>query len=104
MEQALKLSGLAAALRHYALLAAFSESHCCWPRWNLRVDLVLGSAAPGMKSECAWPWGRRGRCGPIVVRQGASLGGDRVIFGLGGAFALTRLLGTMLFGVGVTDR
>jgi len=39
----------------------------------------------------------------IVVRQGASLAGVGVIFGLGGAFALTRLLGTMLFGVGVTD-
>jgi ABC-type antimicrobial peptide transport system permease subunit len=39
----------------------------------------------------------------MVVRQGASLAAIGILFGLGGAFALTRLLKTMLFGIGVTD-
>ena len=39
----------------------------------------------------------------MVVRQGASLAGIGVVIGLGGAFVLTRLLKTMLFGIGVTD-
>lgn len=39
----------------------------------------------------------------MVVRQGASLAAIGIVIGLGGAFALTRLLKTMLFGIGVTD-
>jgi predicted permease len=39
----------------------------------------------------------------MVVRQGASLATIGITIGLGGAFALTRLLKTMLFGVGTTD-
>jgi putative ABC transport system permease protein len=39
----------------------------------------------------------------MVVVQGARLAAIGMVLGLGGAFALTRLLGTMLFGVGVTD-
>jgi putative ABC transport system permease protein len=39
----------------------------------------------------------------MVVRQGASLALIGIVLGLGGAFALTRLLKTMLFGIGVTD-
>jgi putative ABC transport system permease protein len=39
----------------------------------------------------------------MVIRQGASLAAIGIAAGLGGAFALTRLLKTMLFGVGVTD-
>ncbi|MGA2183459.1 MAG: ABC transporter permease [Bryobacteraceae bacterium] len=39
----------------------------------------------------------------MVVLQGAMLAAIGIVLGLGGAFALTRLLGTMLFGVGVTD-
>jgi predicted permease len=39
----------------------------------------------------------------LVVRQGAFLAVIGIAIGLGGAFALTRLLKTMLFGVGVTD-
>jgi len=39
----------------------------------------------------------------MVVRQGASLAAMGIILGLGGAFTLTRLLQTMLFGIGVTD-
>jgi putative ABC transport system permease protein len=39
----------------------------------------------------------------MVVRQGASLAAMGIVIGLGGAFALTRLLETMLFGLGVTD-
>jgi putative ABC transport system permease protein len=39
----------------------------------------------------------------MVVRQGASLAAIGIVLGLGGAFALTRLLETMLFGVGVMD-
>ncbi len=39
----------------------------------------------------------------MVVRQGASLAAIGIVIGLGGAFALTRLLRTMLFGIGATD-
>jgi putative ABC transport system permease protein len=39
----------------------------------------------------------------MVVRQGASLAAMGIVLGLAGAFALTRLLQTMLFGIGVTD-
>jgi len=39
----------------------------------------------------------------MVVRQGVSLAAVGIVLGLGGAFALTRLLKTMLFGIGVTD-
>jgi len=39
----------------------------------------------------------------MVVRQGATLAAIGIVLGLGGAFALTRLLKTMLFGIGVTD-
>jgi len=39
----------------------------------------------------------------MVVREGASLAVFGIVLGLGGAFALTRLLKTMLFGIGVTD-
>ncbi|HEX4229547.1 MAG TPA: ABC transporter permease [Bryobacteraceae bacterium] len=39
----------------------------------------------------------------LVLRQSASLAAIGVLLGLCGAFALTRLLKTMLFGVGVTD-
>jgi len=39
----------------------------------------------------------------MVVRQSASLGAVGIVIGLIGAFALTRLLETMLFEIGVTD-
>ncbi len=39
----------------------------------------------------------------MVVRQGAALAAAGTLLGLGGAFALTRLLKAMLFGVGITD-
>ena len=39
----------------------------------------------------------------MVVQEGVSLAVMGIAIGLGGAFALTRLLKTMLFGVGVTD-
>ena len=39
----------------------------------------------------------------MVVRQGARLAAIGIALGLGGALALTRLLKTMLFGIGVTD-
>jgi putative ABC transport system permease protein len=39
----------------------------------------------------------------MVVRQGARLAAIGILLGLGGALALTRLLKTMLFGIGVTD-
>ncbi|MGA2594602.1 MAG: ABC transporter permease [Bryobacteraceae bacterium] len=39
----------------------------------------------------------------MVVQQGASLAAIGIVLGLGGAFALTRLLKTLLFGIGVTD-
>jgi putative ABC transport system permease protein len=39
----------------------------------------------------------------MVVRQGASMAAIGIVLGLGGAFVLTRLLKTMLFGIGVAD-
>jgi len=39
----------------------------------------------------------------MVVRQGASLAGVGILLGLCGAFFLTRLLASMLFGIGITD-
>jgi putative ABC transport system permease protein len=39
----------------------------------------------------------------MVVRQGASLAVIGIVLGLGGALTLTRLLKTMLFGVGISD-
>lgn len=39
----------------------------------------------------------------MVIRQGMSLAVAGILLGLGGAFAMTRLLRTMLFEVGVTD-
>ncbi len=45
----------------------------------------------------------RGSVIAMVLAQGARLAAVGVALGLGGAFALTRLLGTLLFGVSVTD-
>jgi putative ABC transport system permease protein len=39
----------------------------------------------------------------MVLRQGAVLGAVGVVIGLTGAFTLTRLLKTMLFGISMTD-
>jgi len=39
----------------------------------------------------------------MVVRQGASMAAIGIVLGLGGAFLLTRLLKTMLFGISVSD-
>jgi len=39
----------------------------------------------------------------MVVRQSAWLGGTGIVIGLGGAFVLTRLLRTMLFGITSAD-
>lgn len=39
----------------------------------------------------------------MVVRQGVTLAAAGIVVGMGGAFILTRLLKTMLFGIGVTD-
>jgi predicted permease len=39
----------------------------------------------------------------MVVRQGLSLAAAGIVLGLGGAFGMTRLLNSMLFGISVTD-
>jgi putative ABC transport system permease protein len=39
----------------------------------------------------------------MVVKQGAALGLIGICIGLGGAFALTRLISTLLFGIEATD-
>jgi len=51
-----------------------------------------------MALGAAWPDVIR-----MVVRQGLSWGAIGTALGLGGAFAMARLLKTMLFGIGVTD-
>jgi putative ABC transport system permease protein len=56
---------------------------------EIGVRMALGAA----QTDVVW----------MVVRQGASLAAIGIVIGLGGAFALTRLLKTMLFGIGVTD-
>ena len=39
----------------------------------------------------------------MVIREGMSLGATGIIVGLCGAYGFTRLLRTMMFGIGVTD-
>jgi ABC-type antimicrobial peptide transport system permease subunit len=45
----------------------------------------------------------RGSVRALVVRQGAVLAGTGLGLGLLGAFLMTRLLSTLLYGVGATD-
>jgi putative ABC transport system permease protein len=45
----------------------------------------------------------RGRVLTLIVGQGMALAGAGVVLGLGGAFGLTRLLGTQLYSVKATD-
>ena len=56
---------------------------------EIGVRMALGAAQPDVLR--------------LVAGQGASLAGAGIVLGLAGAFALTGLLRTMLFGVGVTD-
>jgi putative ABC transport system permease protein len=56
---------------------------------EIGVRVALGAA----RADVVW----------MVVRQGAMLAAAGMAIGLAGAFALTRLLGTLVFGVGVTD-
>jgi len=103
MEQALKLSvsqprfdtmllslfaGIAlllAAVGVYGLIAysVAQRTH------EIGVRMALGAA--------------RGDVVRMVVRQGATLAGIGIVLGVSGAFALTRLLRMMLFGIGATD-
>src|SRR5256885_14439595 len=45
----------------------------------------------------------RGSILNLVVRQGMSLAGIGIVLGLAGAFALTRVMTALLFGVSATD-
>src|SRR5207248_3239875 len=56
---------------------------------DLGVRLALGAS--------------RGSILSMVVRQGMSLAGVGILAGLGGAFALTRVMATLLFAVSSTD-
>jgi len=76
---------LLAAVGIYGLIAysVAQRSH------EIGVRMALGAA--------------RGDVVRMVVQQGVSLAAIGILLGLGGAFALTRLLKTMLFDIAVTD-
>jgi predicted permease len=76
---------LLAAVGIYGLIAYWvaQRSH------EIGVRMALGAAPAGVMR--------------MVVGQGASLAAIGIVIGLAGALALTHLLKTMLFGVGVTD-
>jgi predicted permease len=76
---------LLAAVGIYGLIAYSVAQR----RHEIGLRMALGAARPDVLR--------------MVVRQGVSLASIGIVIGLGGAFALTRLLKTMLFGVGVMD-
>jgi putative ABC transport system permease protein len=76
---------LLAAVGIYGLIAYWvaQRTH------EIGVRMALGAAPTGVMR--------------MVLGQGASLAAAGIVIGLSGAFALTRSLKTMLFGIGVTD-
>ncbi|HVO99748.1 MAG TPA: ABC transporter permease [Bryobacteraceae bacterium] len=58
-----------------------------------RHDIGLRIALGAQKSNIVW----------LVVRRGMELAGVGILLGLAGAFALTRLMASLLFGIGATD-
>ena len=57
-----------------------------------------------MRSACEWPWAHKeGRSLKLVVGQGAVLALIGIAAGMAGAFALTRVLQSLLFQVSTTD-
>lgn len=58
-----------------------------------RHDIGLRIALGAQKNNILW----------LVVRQGMGLAGAGILLGLAGALALTRLMASLLFGVGATD-
>jgi putative ABC transport system permease protein len=94
---------LATALRHHAAGRCSRESRCCGRGGNLRADrysVAQRTHEIGVRMALG---AARADVVRMVVRQGASLAAMGIVLGLGGAFGLTRLLQTMLFGIGVTD-
>ena len=92
------------------------------PRFNalllgLFASIALGLAAVGIYGVIAYMVAQRtheigvrmalgaaqAEVVRIVITQGASLAAIGIVIGLGAAFALTRLLSTMTFGIGVRD-
>ncbi|MBV9082134.1 MAG: ABC transporter permease, partial [Acidobacteriaceae bacterium] len=92
------------------------------PRFNalllgLFASIALGLAAVGIYGVIAYMVAQRtheigvrmalgaaqAEVVRIVITQGASLATIGIVIGLGAAFALTRLLSTMTFGIGVRD-
>jgi predicted permease len=83
----------------------------------LFAGIAMSLAAMGIYGLAAWSVAQRTReigvrmalgaaqadVMRMIVRQGAVLAAIGIVLGLGGALALTRLLRTMLFGVGSTD-
>ena len=92
-----------APLRYHAAGPLRRDRPAAGGRRHLRPDRLFGSPA---HARDRGPDGARSRPADVVrmvVRQGAALAGIGIAIGLMGAFALTRLLKAMLFGIGVTD-
>ena len=78
------------------------ESPCSSPPWESTESSATPCRAARTRSACAWRSARRaGR--PPPGRAAGNARGLGAAVGLAGAFRLTRLMTTLLFGVGATD-
>ena len=77
---------------------------CCWPRSAPTACCRTWWPSAGARSASAWRSARRSAaCSAQVMKQGLVLTGVGIVVGLAGAFALNRLIASLLFGVQPTD-